>query len=146
MKLYMSNRFLKEYESASLKLKDAAEGAIHDFVRLYRSEPKTFLQFRPRLATMRDVLEFDITDGDRLLAHYRDGCLIMLNMGGHEIVGRYTKNMHRYDLRKPMPAPRFFWPEHAGFFRRNPDLTTPFHYPEESTLSEWIYYLELNFR
>lgn len=141
MKISMSKRFRDAYERASLGLKDKAEGAIHDFVNRYRSNPKTVMQSYGRLATLPDVIEIDLTRSHRLLANYSDGHLIMLNMGGHEIVNRYDDNMRIKDLRNHQAAPDFFWPERAGFFRRNPDPTEPFHYQEEVS-DEWLYFLE----
>lgn len=142
MKLYASKRFLKDYERASLGLKGLIEGAIHDFVRRHYSDSKAVLRQYDRVAHLNSrVLEIKPSGGHRLLADYDGNRLVMLAVGGHEIVKQYSNHKRAYDIRNYSQAPLKFWPGISGFFRRNPDETVPIHYDEEKS-QEWLYFLE----
>jgi ribosomal protein S6 len=142
MKIYATNRFQKGYDGASLGLKNLAEGAIYNLIRRHRSNPATLLHNYDSLAHLdKRILEIDVSGGHRLLAEYSHNCLILLDVGKHEIVGRYSKQMYSYDRYNYDEAPGQFWPELSGFFQREPDQTLPIYYSEE--LSEkWLYFLE----
>lgn len=141
MKLHITKRFQRAYESASLGLKNLTEGAIHDLIRRYRSNPVTVLHTYDRLVHLDDrVLEIDLSSSHRLLADYGQNRLILLHMGGHEIVDRYSKHMYSYDRYNYVEAPQQFWPERSDFFQRNPDETVPIYYDDE-TSQKWLYFL-----
>jgi hypothetical protein len=139
--IHMSQRFQRAYGKASYELKKQAEGTVHDLVRAYRSDPETLLHRYDTVVGLQErVMEIDIGGGERLLAHYNDDGLFLIDMGGHETPGRYDDQKARHDLRNNVEAYPFFWPERGGFFRRNPDRRIELLTGDEVT-SDWIYYL-----
>lgn len=143
MQIKNSDRFYKNYSKASLPLQGLAEGAIHDFVNRQRSEPKTFLHHYDQLVNLPGpVREIEISGGHRILALYSEGCLLLLDMGGHEIVGEYDINKLRNDLQKNKQAPPQFWPENRSKFLipTSPDI--PYKKYSDEISPEWLYYLE----
>lgn len=144
LEICASKRFLSAYhDSASLGLKDKAEGVIHDFVRRYYSDPRKILHSYGKLAGRREtVIELKPTGGHRLLVDFSHNCLTLLHFGGHEIVSLYTTQMRTKDMQSASKAPSQFWPGQRGFFRRLADEEHPtIHYNEEQS-KEWLYFLE----
>lgn len=142
MEIFASDRFMKAYSSASLGLKDLAEGTIHDFVRRQAANPATVLRNYDRLAHLQEnVLELDLSSSHRLLATYAAGQLTLLDMGVHEVVDLYTKKKLISDLSNRESAPNQFWPGRGHFFRRNPDESLVIKYDVEGS-NEWLYFLE----
>jgi DNA replication protein DnaC len=142
VKLYMTGRFQDAYDSASLGLKNLVEGAVHDLIRRYRSNRATLSHAYDRLAHLKgQVLEIDVSRGHRMLADFSKNQITLLDVGNHEIVGRYTEQKLSFDKRNHCQVPQQFWPERSGFFQRNPDLTLPIYYDDE-TSEKWLYFLE----
>jgi hypothetical protein len=143
MQIYMSDRFGKAYGKAIFCLQGLAEGAVHDFVNILRSDPKKVLHNYDRLAHLpSSVIEIPISGGQRLLAQYSENHLLLLDMGDHDVVRRYSISKLNLDLRKNRPASKLFWPESKSkFFVRYPDKTQRIQYKEEVT-AVWLYYLE----
>lgn len=141
--LYASARFLKAYRKASPRLQYLAEGAIHDLINLFRSNPRTVSHYYDQIAHCKTrILEIDISAGHRLLAHYSKNCLIMLDVGIHEIVSRYSDGKYESDIRSINEAPNQFWPEQQSeFFISYPDKSITLKYKDEVS-SEWLYFLE----
>ena len=142
LQISASERFLKAYRKAIFSLKGLTEGAVHDFVNLHRSDSTTLLRSYDRLAQLPGpVIEIDLSGGCRAVAHYSKDRLILLDMGEHEVVGRYDSAKLIRDLINNVTVPSQFWPEHqAKFFVSHPDQTVPFHYPQEIS-PEWMYFL-----
>src|SRR5437879_1552591 len=131
LEILASGRFVNSYRSASPSLQNCAERAIRNFRNWYVFDKRTLLKKKPyqkvRGLKGERVLEIDISPGDRLLAIYESGCLKMLDMGKHEIVGQYTANMVATDKRTLEPAPdQFLNIEPSRIFIDGPDfLVTP---------------------
>lgn len=142
MNIYTSTRFLKSYHKASLGLQRLTEGAVHDLVNRYRSDSSTMTRNYDRLSSIDDpILKIDLSGGHRLLAIYRER-LVLLDMGNHEVLDRYTKRKLDQDLTECYDAPAQFWPETGSrFFISFPDKTIPFHYQDEIS-PDWLYFLE----
>lgn len=112
MRILASNRFLKAYRKGSLVIQHSAEQTIHDLIRNYRSDHRMFISNYDRVAGIRKrVLEIDIGRKDRLLAHFANRQLTLLDMGPKSIVPRYSKKKLDKDLSKRIEAPNQFWPE-----------------------------------
>jgi hypothetical protein len=144
LQLNVSQRFIKKYMKASVSLQDFSEGCVHDFVRRYRSNPKTVSQNYDRLAGFghNRVLELDITGSHRMLARYTENQLFLLDMGGHEVVGEYSVKKYNTDISSPELAPKQFWPENrSDLFLSLPDPSTILNYQEEIT-PDWLFFLE----
>lgn len=142
-KIYMSNRFRKAYDRASLTLKNMAESKVHELVNLYRADPSTVLHRYDTVAGLKTrVKEADLAGAERMLFDIGVGYIFLLHMGGHEIVSRYSDAMASRDFTVYEAAPAFFWPESGGFFARRPDLSLPFKWDEERALDKWLYYLD----
>jgi len=144
LQMNISKRFNKSYSSASFPLQKLAEGKIRDFVNLQRSEPKTLLQHYGRLTQLLPgpVIEIKLSGGHRLLAQYSEDRLLLLDMGGHEVVGRYDIKKLENDLQKNEQAPQQFWPENKSkFFVRYP-VDIPSNKYEEEVSPEWLYFLD----
>jgi hypothetical protein len=66
----------------------------------------------------------------------------MLDVGIHEIVGRYSDDKYGSDIRSINEAPNQFWPEQKSeFFISYPDKSITLKYKDEVS-SEWLYFLE----
>jgi hypothetical protein len=141
--LYASQRFLKAYGRASLGLQDNAEGAIHDLVRRFRSNPRTFMQGYQRVRGCRaPILEIDISGSHRLLAHYANNRAIMLDVGDHDIVRLYSDSKYESDREDIEKAPSQFFPDRPfKFFKSYLDTSIAIKYAQEVS-SGWLYFLE----
>jgi hypothetical protein len=141
--ILISNRFKKKYEKASISLQGLAEGAIHDFVRSYRSNRKTILFKYDRIAHIKTpLLEIDISGGHRIIAQLKRNNLHLLDIGGHDIVNRYDLTKFNVDILRINSAPKQFFPEYQSkLFIGYPDRSVDLKYSEE-IYPEWIYFLE----
>lgn len=139
--LYMSARFRKAYENASLLLKRKAEERVHDLVRQFRSDPRAILRRYDTIAGLKiSVKEADLGASDRMLFDITNDSILLLHMGNHAIVGQYTSWMAQQDTASYDQAWSYFWPERSGFFKRIPNRT--YKLLHESELgTEWLYYL-----
>lgn len=142
MRILCSERFLRAYRKGSLVIQHAAEHAIHDFVRGYRADRQNFVRRYDRVAGIRmQVLEVDISGKDRLLVHFANRQLTLLDMGPKHIVPRYTKQKLDQDLAECKKAPDHFWPERpSGFFAEYPDTAIQPYGME--LYPEWVYWLD----
>lgn len=142
MELFMSKRFYKSYSNASLCLKNLAEGAVHDFVRRARSDLATVLQNYDKLAHLKEtIIEIELSGSHRLLATFEAKRLILLEMGNHDVVRRYTSKKALTDMKVWKKAPMVFFPEQSEFFTRFTENRIPTQYQNE-TEEEWLYFLD----
>ena len=66
----------------------------------------------------------------------------MLDMGGHEVVGRYDTDKFFRDITNREHAPKQFLPGyHSKFFIRYQIKSIPLKYEAEKS-NEWLYFLE----
>ncbi len=142
MNLLASDRFLKSYHKASLGLQNLVEGAVHDLIQRVRSDPKTLNQQYDWIRGLsQTVLEVDVSGANRMLAVYSENQIVLVAVGGHDLVPKYTDAKLVHDLDRLQEAPAHFWPEQGSkFFVSTPDRTVAFKYPEEIT-PDWIYFL-----
>lgn len=144
LQISTSQRFIKAYTKASISLQGLAEGCVHDFIRRWRSNPKTVSQSYDKLAGFgrTRILEIDITGAHRMLAKYIEGQLTLLDMGGHEIVNEYSKNKYIQDTASPKVAPKQFLPEYkSDLFLSLPDKSNNIKYQAEAS-PDWLFFLE----
>lgn len=142
MRIFTSHRFLKAFHRGSLVVQHCAEHAVHDFVRNYRSDRSTLVRRYDRVAGIRkQVLEIDISGNGRLLAHFANSNLTLLDVGPKHIVPRYNKQKLCQDLDNCEKAPDHFWPERpSGFFAEYPDTSIQPYGME--LYPEWAYWLD----
>jgi hypothetical protein len=137
----VTKNFSKSYAAAVAQLQGCIEGAVHDFVRSFRSNPTKCLQSYDRVSGRKDgFLEIDVAGGPRLIAALRDDVLYLLDTGDHEITKRWAgRRMPK--LSDAEPAPPQFLPESpAGFFSRVPNKGRS-HFANEFD-AEWLYFLD----
>jgi len=137
----VTKNFMKSYDAAIVPLQGCIEGAVHDFVRSFRSNPTKCLQSYDRVAGRQDgFLEIDVAGGPRLIAALRDDALYLLDTGDHEITKRWAgRRMPK--LSDAQPAPSQFLPESpGGFFSRVPNRGRS-HFANEFD-PEWLYFLD----
>lgn len=95
--LASSRRFRAAEDELGPALLGKVIGAVHDFVRRYNADSKTVALEYDRIAGRRtslgQVLEIDVTGKDRLIALWNPPRLTLLDVGGHEVVARYTATM-----------------------------------------------------
>jgi hypothetical protein len=142
IEIHASLRFLKAYGKANVVLQGCAEGALHDLVRRYSSDPSQWLRAYDRVENVDGrIVEVDLNGGARLLAHWEPNRLTLVDMGDHEVVGRYQRKSLDADLRHATPAPAQFLPYSAnGFFSHKPSLEAGQFANELSP--EWVYFLD----
>lgn len=142
LQIEASKRFLHSYQRAVFSLQGIVESAVHDFVRRHRANAATVLRSYDRIAGLHPpIIEIDVSGGHRLLASYSNHKLILLDMGGHEVVSRYTKNKPRTDLERHQSVPSQFFPGGGSkLFVDTPDRVTTGGFPAEVT-PEWLYFL-----
>jgi hypothetical protein len=142
--LATSRRFKKAYRRSSVGLRGVIAGCVRDALSLARAEPKTFAHHYDRVAHLRKqrVLELKVSGGNRLLAHWSNGCLKLLDVGGHDIVTSYTSDKLIIDQAGTEAPPDEFWPEHEAavpFFSSYPSLVQSTYGPENHP--DWLYFL-----
>src|SRR5262245_53254438 len=108
--IVLSRRFTDAYQGSSALLQWLVEGAVRDFVNRVRSQRKTLTRHYDRVEGLRGLLEVDVAGGPRLLASFDQETLTLLDMGGHEVVSRYSARKLHADLSGVEPAPEWFWP------------------------------------
>ncbi len=143
LEIFTSERFLVSYRKASSVLRHCAERAIHDFVRRFRSNPKTVANGYDKLAHCKTrILEIDVARGPRLLAHFSSNKLVLLDLGDHEVVNRYNDKKYLQDSKTYEEALSIFWPENrSDLFLSSPNGTYEPKYYEE-VQSDWIFFLD----
>jgi hypothetical protein len=134
---------LNAYQGTVAAYQARVEGEVHDFVRSYRSDPRTALHGFDRVAHLRPatVYELEVTSGDRLLAIWEEQSLILADLGDHNTTARYSKIAYLVDSIANEPAPARFWPdtEVPRLFADRPDETVTEYATEMSP--DWIYWL-----
>lgn len=102
-----TRRFVQSYDHAQPLRKACVIGALSDLRRAYDSDPKLFLRRYPAVSGLRGkVREMDISGGERLLFHHRDGTVHLLEVGDHEIVPHYKQTAALgAELSKTRPLP-----------------------------------------
>ncbi len=142
MEILASERFLKAYHKGSLVVQQCAEGAVHDFVRRYRSgRENTSLTYGTVKGMYRRVLEIDMSGSGRILAFFENDQLTLLDVGGKRIVPSYDDRKLDHDLVTCTEAPAQFWPEQpVSFFSQYPDPAIQIYGTELS--ADWVYWLD----
>jgi hypothetical protein len=143
MEIFASKRFLKAYScKASIVEQRCADGAVHDFVRSYRADPANVLREYARVQGVRGrVFEFDTAGTGRMLVHFADQQMTLLELGNKAAVPRYSDNKLGTDLKNRITAPAQFWPEQpSGFFLSMPDLSIGTYGLE--LVPDWLYWLD----
>lgn len=142
LQVVASNRFVAAYRSASLPIKNFAEGAVQDLIQRVRSDPRIVLSHYDRLKQCKGrVIEIDICGAYRILADYHADTIVLLDLGDHDVVPRYNDQKLKFDLSCLRPAPpAFLGDARSKFFRRNPDRTITVAYSQEFS-DDWLYFL-----
>jgi len=138
----VSRRFVKTYRHASALLQGLIEHEVHDIVRLIRARPQTWLREFDRLAQLPEVFEGDVSSGHRVLATWDDGALLLLAVGGHEVVADYTDAKLFMDRLTVVEAPPRFWPgsvQAESFFLSTPSES--FSVFGRELERDWLYQL-----
>lgn len=144
--IFLSKRFRRAYQKASVPLQRLIEGATHDLVLRLRASPEMVKFAYQRLAHLQPqlgLLEINVSGANRLVADIRDGQIHLLDVGGHETVPRYTFGKYQTDKHQREAAGSAFWPDSAAnglrFFTRNPCESVAEFGTEFSP--EWLYFL-----
>lgn len=141
LELYATKRFLKSYERGTV-IQFLAEGALHDFVRRYESDPSSIARQYQRIAGGRgSLLEFEISGGCRMIGHWNAPRLTLLDVGGHELVPQFDAAHLEDALRDARPAPKVFFPGGGASFFLEDRVTAGGHFANE-TSADWIYFLD----
>jgi hypothetical protein len=141
--LVVSDRFMARYRRGSPGVQHLAEHAIHDFVRLYKANSTTCAQRYGRVAGLkaRNVLEFEISGGNRMLGLWDQPRLTLLDLGNHEVVGGFHDSDLRSALASVHNAPPQFLPKTSSkFFLESADSKWEDYCNERSP--EWIHFLD----
>lgn len=141
--IFLSHRFQKNYKRGSPKFQLYVDGVIHDFVRSYRSNSSTVWRNYDKLAHCKEhILELKIAGAERLLAHFNDNKLILLDCGDHDVVQRYSDKKYYLDAVITYPATPNFWPEKRSTLIINnaEGLCEPKFIQELS--EDWVYFLD----
>lgn len=134
-----SERFLKHY-SRSLGLQILADGALHDFERRYRADPSGCVRNYGRVAGSRSLLEFDVSGGARMVAHWTPGVLTLLDVGDHEVVTRARRIDVDTALATASSAPKHFYLASCSLLLRLP--AKGFQQYANELAPDWIYHLD----
>ena len=140
-----SGRFKKAMEHASASLQTATCKEIQRVIRLYEADPAQFANDFDRVEQLKpdQVLEVEIGGGNRLLALWEDRELTLLDVGGHETVGRYKRAWLKQARLSRGPADPNFNPKTVWlhrFFGSSPDER--FETYKSELNPEWIYALD----
>jgi hypothetical protein len=144
LQLLQTARFDRSYARLGPGLTHLAIGAIRDLVNRSRSEPKTWLRRydRRKEAPTGIVIEVEIAAGPRLLAHVDGMTVTLLEIGRHEIEGRYPMESLVEDIATAHEANAGFVSARSAtlrFFGNNRDRTVSEYADELSP--QWTYYL-----
>jgi hypothetical protein len=140
--LRVTPRFLRQYNKAVLG-QQMAEGAVHDFVRAYESNPTDAPRQYQRVQGLRrnDVLEFKIGGGHRMIGLWQPPTLTLLAVGDHSTTRSVTKADPARAASSATEAPDQFWPTTTSrFFLRAPSDAFRLFGTEMS--SNWLYFLD----
>lgn len=151
LQLLVTSKFLRSYRSASPNLQAMAEGAVHDFVKRYRSAPTTCIRhYEPvkRLQTCKrldgtqtNIREFEIGGGERMLCDWIAPTLTLVDLGNHSLISKSDCLATRNALTSLEDAPAQFWPtSRRPFFVQQPSSRWKTFANELSP--DWIYYLD----
>src|SRR5437588_12087276 len=113
-RILTSQRFVQSYDRCSGILQGLVEGAVHDFVRRYESNPTTVAGRYDKLSHLgssTSVLEIEVTGKDRLLAWWQSATLTLLEVGNHDVGKSYTRQMLEHDKSHLTPAAPKFSPD-----------------------------------
>ena len=101
-----TTRFARSYETATLLLKCFARSALRDLVARMNADPRSWIRAYGSVEGIsQDVREVDLSRGDRLLFHVRDGVVYLLDMGKHAVVPRYVATNSLQSELKSAKAP-----------------------------------------
>jgi len=142
LEILVSKTFLKRYGKAIFNLQHLTEGAVHDFVRLYRSNPKTVATKYDKLEGLKTrILEIDVAGGPRLLAHFSQNTLSLLDLCDHDAVEDYSDGQYFRDAQSLETASDRFWPGTGSpLFPTHPGRYEPKYELELS--QDWIFFLD----
>lgn len=144
--IFLSKRFRRAYQKASVPLQRLIEGATHGLVLRFRESRETVKRNYDRLEHLKPqlgLLEVDVSGANRMVADILEGDIHLLDVGGHETVPRYTFGKYLTDKHQKEAAHSGFWPETISeklhFFTRNPCEHFANFGSEFSP--EWLYFL-----
>jgi hypothetical protein len=142
LEIAVTKRFLRSYHKGSIGIQSMVEGAIHDFVRRYGADPQACIRSYERIAgTRATLLEFEISGGDRMIGHWSPTRLTLLDVGTHDLIGKFDQQGALVHLAEAVDAPARFWPDgKAGFFSTLPSRGVG-HFGPEIT-GDWAYFLD----
>lgn len=150
--LRVSKSFLDSYHRASPVVQNMAEGSIRDFVRRFRSDPRTAIHVYQRLPKLKkcqyiggaplDIREIEIGSKQRMVGYWSSPCLTLLELGGHELIPSLTcKQAKAWIEEESETIPAQFMPDSPpSIFVRKQSEKWVTHPAELS--SDWIYYLD----
>jgi hypothetical protein len=114
-KLYTSPRFLRSFDDASPGLRHLTRGAVHDLVRTFRSDPRTWRRRFDRVAAIKSpVIEIDVAKGERMLAIADGSNITLLDVGDHTLVSKAKRIDIDSALRDVVPADEHFYPDQSN--------------------------------
>lgn len=138
--VYASDRFVDSY-SRALRLRHFAEVSAHEMVRRWNSSPTWWRDFEHVRGVDEFVIEDDLSGGCRLLAHPSDTELTLLEMGGKDIVERYSSTKLRRDLRERSTASPQFLPGYRSVVFHDTEGHVAPHFPQENA-ADWVMFLD----
>lgn len=145
--LFQSQRFKKSYGSLSVQLTTCVHGAIIDLINRYKADPQTFLSYygRVKRITKKIVIEVDISRSDRLIADVDGDKITLLDVGDHDIVGRYPKESLLDDINRAVNAKKLYPNDNSPFTRLFENMGDNQYEIFANELDpEWLYYLSNN--
>lgn len=142
--LFASRRFEKSLAAISPAVSNAAFQEVQTLLRRYASDRRTFLHSYDRVEHLKPavVIELELGGGPRLLAHFEDGVLALLDVGTHDVVQRYDRRWLREDINGANVADDAFLPDSGAvedYFPRTPELRSVEFGRELHP--DWVYYL-----
>jgi hypothetical protein len=140
----LTPRYVTSLRKASASLQKLAYGEVRTLASRFEADQATFIRAYDRVAALPGavVLELKLGGGARLLAAFREGTATLLDVGGHEIVGRYRPEWLSEQLARATPAGGeyvTFEPELSRLFRQVPDERV-IRYANEVDPG-WVYFL-----
>ena len=121
------------------------ETSVHDFVRRYRADARTVAAHYERVKGFKpkrnDILEFEISGANRMVAHWTPPHLTLLAVGEHSTTGSSRRLNPDKLLKDAIEAPQQFWPSSTNrFFPRHTSREYAAFGNEHSR--EWAYFLD----
>lgn len=107
VQLLTTQRFVRSYDSALPLRRACAIGALADLRTAFAQDPRMALRRYNKVKGLEPTLwEMDISGAERLLFHCANRSVVLVDIGGHEVVEHYKRTgcLSR-ELAKPRPLP-----------------------------------------